>query len=72
LKAVVEESLQNCELLKIPRMTKERLDMIQHIDEPKTDVPFGSAMIQLGGLQRSMLTASEYRSWTESLLRSAL
>lgn len=72
LKAVVEESLQNCELLKIPRMTKERLDMIQHIDEPKTDVPFGSAMIQLGSLQRSMLTAGEYRSWTESLLRSAL
>lgn len=72
LKAVVEESLRNCELLKIPRMTKERLEIVQLIDEPKTDVPFGSAMIQLGSLQRSMLTAGEYRSWLESLLRSAL
>lgn len=72
LKAVVEESLHNCELLKIPRMTKERLEIVQLIDEPKTDVPFGSAMIQLGSLQRSVLTAGEYRSWLEGLLRSAL
>ena len=72
LKAIVEESIQSCELLKIPRMTKERLDTIQHSDAPETDVPFGSAMIQLGGLKRSMLPAGEYRSWTESLLRSAL
>jgi hypothetical protein len=72
LKAVVEESLRNCELLKIPRMTKERLEIVKHINEPKTDISFGSTMIQLGGLQRSTLTAGEYRSWMENLLRSAL